>query len=128
MSTTPRRPTEAELVILNVLWDHGPLSVRDIQGFLSEDKPTGYTTALKFLQIMTAKELVERDDSVRPQIYRARLTRAATQRQLLRDLAHRAFGGSVRSLVLQALATKRTSPADLRAIEALIDRHDKGEL
>jgi len=128
MPTAYRRPTEAELAILNVLWDHGPLSVRDIQRVLSQEKPTGYTTALKFLQIMTAKNLVERDDSVRPQIYRARLTRAATQRQLLRDLAQRAFGGSVRSLVLQALATKRTTPADLRAIEALLDRHQKGEL
>jgi BlaI family transcriptional regulator, penicillinase repressor len=127
MKSAPRRPTEAELAILNVLWDHGPLSVREIQFLLSEQKVTGYTTALKFLQIMTAKELVERDDSVRPQIYRARLTRATTQRQLLRDLAKRAFGGSVRSLVLQALATKRTSPADLRAIEELLDRHEQGE-
>jgi BlaI family penicillinase repressor len=128
MPRAPRRPTEAELAILNVLWDHGPLSVREIQGILSREKPTGYTTALKFLQIMTGKELVERDDSVRPQIYRARLTRAATQRQLLRDLAQRAFGGSVRSLVMHALASRRTSPADLRAIEALLHRHDKGEL
>jgi predicted transcriptional regulator len=103
------------------------MTVRDIQNELSHDKPTGYTTALKFLQIMTAKDLVERDDSVRPQIYRARLTRATTQRQLLRDLARRAFGGSVKTLVLQALSTKKTSASDLRAIEALLDRHDKTE-
>ena len=128
MKTPPPRPTEGELAILNVLWDHGPQSVREIQRVQDQEKPTGYTTALKLLQIMTAKGLVDRDDSSRPQIYRARLTRAATQRQLLRDLAQRAFGGSVRSLVLQALATKRTTPADLRAIEALLDRHEKGEL
>jgi BlaI family penicillinase repressor len=127
MRTPPRRPTEAELAILNVLWDHGPLSVREIQRVMDRNKPTGYTTVLKLLQIMTGKALVERDDSSRPQIYRASLTRARTQRQLLRDLAKRAFGGSVNTLVLQALATKKTPAADLRAIEALLDKLEKGD-
>jgi len=127
VKTPPRRPTEGELAILNVLWDHGPLSVREIQRVQDQEKPTGYTTALKLLQIMTVKGLVERDDSARPQIYRARQTRAQTQRQLLRDLMQRAFGGSVKTLVLQALATKQTPAADLRAIEALLSRHEKGE-
>jgi BlaI family transcriptional regulator, penicillinase repressor len=127
MKTPLPRPTEGELAILNVLWDHGPLSVREIQRVQDEQKPTGYTTALKLLQIMTAKGLVDRDDSARPQIYRARQTRAQTQRQLLRDLARRAFGGSVKSLVLQALATRQTSAADLQAIETLLNRHEKGE-
>jgi BlaI family penicillinase repressor len=127
MKTPPPRPTEGELAILNVLWDHGPLSVRAIQRVQDQEKPTGYTTALKLLQIMTAKGLVDRDDSSRPQIYRARQTRAQTQRQLLRDLARRAFGGSVKTLVLQALATKQTSTADLKAIETLLNRYEKGE-
>jgi predicted transcriptional regulator len=127
MKTPPPRPTEGELAILNVLWDHGPLSVRSIQRVQDQEKPTGYTTALKLLQIMTAKGLVDRDDSSRPQIYRARQTRAQTQRQLLRDLARRAFGGSVKTLVLQALATKQTSTADLKAIETLLNRYEKGE-
>jgi predicted transcriptional regulator len=127
MKTPPPRPTEGELAILNVLWDHGPLSVREIQRVQDQEKPTGYTTALKLLQIMTAKQLVDRDDTSRPQIYRARQTRAQTQRQLLRDLARRAFGGSVKTLVLQALATKQTSDADLRAIETLLNRYEKGQ-
>jgi predicted transcriptional regulator len=127
MKTPPPRPTEGELAILNVLWDHGPLSVRSIQRVQDQEKPTGYTTALKLLQIMTAKGLVDRDDSSRPQIYRTRQTRAQTQRQLLRDLARRAFGGSVKTLVLQALATKQTSTADLKAIETLLNRYEKGE-
>jgi predicted transcriptional regulator len=127
MKTPPPRPTEGELAILNVLWDHGPLSVREIQRVQDQEKPTGYTTALKLLQIMTAKQLVDRDDTSRPQIYRARQTRAQTQRQLLRDLARRAFGGSVKTLVLQALATKQTSDADLRTIETLLNRYEKGQ-
>jgi BlaI family penicillinase repressor len=104
------------------LWDAGPRSVREIQHILNETKPTGYTTALKMLQIMTEKGLVDRDESVRPQIYRTRLSRIQTQRRLLADLVHRAFDGSVRELVLQALATKKSSPEELAAIEKLLDR------
>jgi BlaI family transcriptional regulator, penicillinase repressor len=116
------KPTQAELSILRVLWDEGPHSVRDIQKILNAGKPTGYTTVLKLIQIMTEKGLVERDESVRPQIYRARYSQEHTQRQLLRDLVHRAFGGSVKALVMQALAGKKTSAEELAAIEKLLDR------
>jgi len=122
MASKPPRPTDAELGILNVLWEHGPLTVRDIQRTMNEERPTGYTTVLKLLQIMTEKGLVERDEAVRPQIYKPRYSRTHTQRRLLTDLLHRAFDGSVRELVLQALATKKSSPAELDAIEKLLDR------
>ena len=121
-----RRPTEGELAILKVLWSHGPLSVRDIQRILNQDKPTGYTTVLKLIQIMTEKELVSRDEQVRPQIYRARYSLEQTQRQLLKDLLQRAFGGSVKALVLQALSTRKSSPEELEAIEKLLDRMEGG--
>jgi predicted transcriptional regulator len=122
MASKPPRPTDAELSILNVLWEAGPRPVRDIRQIMNEAKPTGYTTVLKLLQIMTEKGLVDRDESVRPQIYRARYTRAQTQRRLLTDLLHRAFDGSVRELVLQALSTKKSTPEELEAIEKLLDR------
>ena len=124
MTSKRRRPTEAELSILGVLWEGGPRSVRDIQRILNESRPTGYTTVLKLMQIMTEKGLVERDESQRPQIYRARYSQEQTQRQLLRDLLDRAFGGSVKDLVLQALATKRSSAEELEAIEELLDRFE----
>ena len=120
------RPTKLELTILRVLWDQGPRSVRDILNILNESKPTGYTTVLKILQIMTDKGLVERDETVRPQIYRARRSQEQTQRQLLSDLVQRAYGGSVKSLVMHALATKKSSPQDLAAIEKLLDRFEGG--
>src|SRR5262245_56737532 len=122
MATTPPRPTDAELAILNVLWDAGPKSVRDVQQILNQARPTGYTTVLKLMQIMTDKGLVDRDENVRPQIYRARYSRSKTQRRLVSDLLHRAFDGSVRELVLQALATRKSSPEELEAIEKLLDR------
>jgi BlaI family transcriptional regulator, penicillinase repressor len=124
MTSKRRRPTEAELGILRVLWDGGPRSVRDIQRILNESRPTGYTTVLKLMQIMTDKGLVERDESQRPQIYRSRYSQEQTQRQLLRDLLDRAFGGSVKELVLQALATRRSSAEELEAMEKLLDRFE----
>jgi BlaI family penicillinase repressor len=122
MPTKPPRPTEAELAILRALWQLGNGSVRDLHRALNETKPTGYTTVLKMIQIMTEKGLVERDETVRPQIYRPRYSQEHTQRQLLRDLLHRAFGGSVRTLVMQALATRKSSPEELATIEKLLDR------
>ena len=120
------RPTKLELSILKVLWEKGPRSVRDIQGILNESKPTGYTTVLKMLQIMYDKGLVDRDESVRPQIYRAKYSQEQTQRHLVSDLLQRAFGGSVKALVMQALATKKSSAKDLEAIEKLLDRIEGG--
>jgi len=121
------RPTQLELTILRVLWDKGPRSVRDIQNTLAESKPTGYTTVLKMLQIMTEKGLVDRDESVRPQIYRAKYSQEQTQRQLLTDLIQRAYGGSVKALVMHALATKKSSAEELKAIEKLLDRFEGGK-
>ena len=77
------RPTEAELTILRVLWEGGPATVREIHKVLSAERPTGYTTVLKLLQIMTEKGLVERDESRRPQVYRPAYSQQQTQRQLL---------------------------------------------
>ena len=126
MAIQQHRPTKLELAILRVLWENGPGSVREIQARMNETKETGYTTALKMLQIMTEKGLVDRDETVRPQIYRARFSQEQTQRQLLKDLVQRAFGGSVKALVMQALATKKSSPEDLEAIEKLLDRFEGG--
>ena len=126
MTSKQPKPTVAELEILQVLWENGPRSVREIQHLMNEAKPTGYTTVLKLLQIMTEKGLVNRDEKQRPQIYRARYPREHTQRQLLRDLAERAFGGSVKALVLQALAGRRSSRKELEEMEKLLERIEGG--
>ena len=118
-------PTTAELEILRVLWERGPHSVREIQQVLNEKKPTGYTTVLKLLQIMTDKGLVDRDETQRPQIYRARYPREHTQRKLVHDLVERAFGGSVKALVLQALAGRKSTRLEIEEMERLLDRIDR---
>jgi len=123
MTHTPPRPTDAELAILRVLWRHGDATVREVLHRYNEDNgtETGYTTILKMLQIMADKGLVVRDDTRRPQVYAARLSEDDTQRQLVRDLLDRAFGGSTKRLVLQALAGERVEEKELRRVERLLD-------
>lgn len=117
-------PTKAELSILRVLWTEGPLSVRDVQAILDRSKPTGYTTVLKIMQIMADKGLVDRDDTVRPQIYRPRYSEDRTQKQILTDLIQRVYGGSVKALVLHAVGTQKPSAEDLEKIRKLLERFE----
>jgi len=120
---TPR-PTDGELAILRILWDKGPCTVRQVYEELSRDRDLGYTTALKLLQVMTDKGLTTREPvGVQQHAYRARYSQAQTQRQLLKDLLERAFGGSMPHLVMQALATKKTSPDELKEIRRLLAAH-----
>lgn len=116
------RPTDAELAILNVLWERGPSTVRDVHEALTARQATGYTTVLKLMQIMTEKGLVVRDESQRAHIYEAKYSEQRTQRQLLTDLANRAFGGSPARLVMQALSGRRASAEELNAIRDLLDK------
>lgn len=117
------RPTEAELEILRVLWERGPQTVREVHETLSASasKDTGYTTTLKLLQKMTEKNLVRRDESRRSHVYEPMVRAEHTQKQLVRDLLHRAYGGSPGRLVMQALSEERASPDELAEIRRLID-------
>lgn len=121
------RPTDAELEILRVLWHERQATVRQVHAALNAGRADGpgYTTVLKLMQIMTAKGLVDRDESQRPQMYTSRYGQADTQRQLVRDLLRRAFGGSHRQLVLQVLADQKASAAELQEIEALLKRFEE---
>jgi predicted transcriptional regulator len=113
------------LTILRVLWKRGPSTVREVHDVLYRKRATGYTTVLKMLQIMTEKGLVTRDKSQRSHIYKARLAREQTQRQLVRDLLRRAFGGSARQLVTLALTSERVSPEEAAELRRLIDRLER---
>jgi predicted transcriptional regulator len=118
MTGRRRKPTDAELAILRVLWSRGPSTVRQIAERMGRE--TGYTTILKLLQIMTEKRLVVRDESARTHIYEAAYTRDQTERQLVADLLDRVFDGSAAKLVLQALSTSKASPEELDEIKKLI--------
>jgi len=118
MKDPRRKPTDAELGILRVLWSRGPSTVRQVAETLGRE--AGYTTVLKLLQIMTEKRLVVRDEAERTHIYDAAYTQDQTQRQLVTDLLDRVFDGSAAQLVLQALATNKTSPEELDEIRKLL--------
>lgn len=119
------KPSEAELRILHVLWSRDGCTVRDVHDVLHADDGTGYTTALKFLQLMHAKGLVDRDDSQRAHVYRAAVSKERTQKKFLVDLVQRVFEGSSSQLVLHALGSQRTSPDELREIRTLLNKLDK---
>ena len=117
------RPTPAELGILRVLWKIGSGTVREIQEALAEDEPTGYTTVLKFLQIMHGKGLVTRDESRRAHVYRAQLSQDQAQRDMTTQLIDRVFDGSTSKLVLAALGDEPpTSAEELAEIRQMLDR------
>ena len=123
MRTFLPRPTDAELAILRVLWEHGPSTVRQVHEALADTRDTGYTTTLKLMQIMADKGLVIRDESARTHIYASAVNEAQTQGQLVKDLVDRAFGGSAKALVLRALSAEGTTAEELSEIRKLIENY-----
>ena len=124
--TSPPRPTDGELDILQVLWQQGPSTVRQVQTVLNRRKRTGYTTVLKLMQIMAAKGLLVRNESQRSHVYRPQVPADKTQRQLVADLTERVFRGSAQKLVMQALSSRNVSRAELCEIRALLDKMERG--
>lgn len=122
------KPTEGELAILNLLWDRGQATAREVFDALYREEGGGYTTALKMLQVMHAKGLVDRDDHQRAHVYRAAVSRDTTQRALVSDLVKRLFGGRPAALALSALGNDRRPTADeLDQIRSLLDRIEREE-
>ena len=126
MMRIQNRPTDAELAILQVLWDRGSSTVRQVHDALSALQGTGYTTTLKLMQIMARKGLVTRDESERTHVYRAAIKKEATQRQMAADLVDRVFGGSAAELVLRVLSHKRASRAEIAEIRRMLDECEGG--
>ncbi len=122
---TPK-PTDAELAVLRVLWQRGPSTVREVWEQLSPKQRTGYTTALKIMQIMVAKGLLSRDERDRSHIYRAARSEEQTQRQVVGHLLDRLFSGSASKLVMQALAGRKATPEELTEIRKLLDEMEGG--
>jgi predicted transcriptional regulator len=123
MSKTPiPKPTESELEILQVLWQHGPSTVRFANDQLSQRREVGYTTTLKLLQLMLDKGLVLREDDSKTHIYRAAVREEETQGLLLDRFVDAAFGGSAMKMVMQALGSHPTSAAELAEIRSLLNQ------
>ncbi|TNE89082.1 MAG: BlaI/MecI/CopY family transcriptional regulator [Deltaproteobacteria bacterium] len=117
-----KKPTDTELEILNVLWQHGPSTVRQVHDVLSAERDLGYTTVLKMLQVMFEKGFVVRDTSSRSHIYTPTHSEKAMKGNLVADLVDRAFAGSPTRLVLAALSERPASAEEIDAIRALLDQ------
>ena len=119
-----RKPTDAELAILRVLWTRGPSTVREVAEAMGRE--SAYTTVLKLLQIMTDKGLVRRDESDRTHVYKATASEVQTKRQLVTELVNKVFEGSAGKLVMQALSAGKASPDEIAEIRKLLDAHRGG--
>lgn len=115
------RPTDAELEVLNVLWQHGPCSVRFVNDKMNENKEVGYTTTLKIMQIMLEKGLADRDTSSKKHLYEAAIPQETTQQHLLKKLADMAFGGNSIQLAMRALDDQRASQEEIDSLRQLLD-------
>ncbi len=115
------QPTKTELNILRILWVNGESTVREVHEALNEEEASGYTTALKMLQVMHQKGLVKRDDSQRAHVYAAAVSKMETQSTFLSDMVNRLFDGSTSQMVLQALGNSpKADEAQLEKIQALL--------
>ncbi len=117
----PTKPTGAELEVLQVLWDSGPVTVRDVHNALKSTHSTGYTTVLKIMQIMFEKGLLYRDESTRAHVYSAAVNQEETQGQFVNEIVSKVFAGSTSQLVVRALDGK-SSKKEIAEIRAILNR------
>ena len=119
------KPTESELEILQIIWQRGLATVREVHEELGKTKDVGYTTTLKLMQIMHEKGLVKRDESMRTHVYQSAVNKEKTQKHLVGKMIDSLFGGSSTQLVLQALGEQKASPEELAQIQILLDNLKK---
>jgi len=116
------KPTDSELEIMQLLWEHGPLTVRQLNDKLNKNRRVGYTTTLKIMQIMTEKGLLSRNTDQRSHVYAPTLQPEEVQSNVLDHVVKTVFRGSRSSLILQALGSHRSSAEELAEIKALIEK------
>lgn len=119
------KPTESELEILQILWEKGSCTVRDVHEILEKNKDSGYTTTLKLMQIMHEKGLVDRDTSSKTHIYHALQNQEKTQQHLVNKMIDNVFNGSAARMVMQALGNHTTSKDEINAIKEYLDQLSK---
>ena len=116
----PVEPTKSELEILQALWKLGPSTVRDVNNELIKVKDTNYTTTLKFMQLMTEKGLLTRDESQMKHIYSVAEEEQKTKAHMLDKFVDSMYNGSASKLVMQLIGNKKTSQQELQEIKDLL--------
>ncbi|GAA4308447.1 BlaI/MecI/CopY family transcriptional regulator [Mucilaginibacter gynuensis] len=121
----PIEPTKSELEILQVLWEHGPSTVRAVNDELVKQKDVNYTTTLKLMQIMADKGILKRDESQMKHIYSVVQEEQETKSHLLDKFVDSMYKGSASKLVMQLLGNKKTSQAELDEIKDLLKKFEE---
>jgi len=121
----PSKPHESEMEILQVLWEQGPSTVRDVHEILSEKKESGYTTTLKLMQIMNEKGLLTRNNEAKSHVYSAAVKKQSIQKQVVSKMIENLFRGSSANLVMHALGNHRASKEEIREIKKYLDEIEK---
>ena len=121
------KPTESELEILQIMWEKGQCSVRDVHEELAINKDAGYTTTLKLMQIMLEKGLVKRNASAKTHLYKAIISKDEAQRGVLDKILSTVFKGSTSDLVIQALGQHRASKDEIDAIKDYLKQFENGD-
>lgn len=115
-------PTRSELEILQVLWEKGPSTVRDVNNELLKQREVNYTTTLKQMQVMTDKGLLDRDQGQMKHIYSAAVEEKKLKGYLVGKFVDSMYKGSAGKLVVELLESKDTSPQDLQDIKDMIKK------
>jgi BlaI family transcriptional regulator, penicillinase repressor len=119
------QPTESELDILQVLWQKGSATVREIHDVLEKQRDIGYTTTLKTMQIMTEKQLLDRDTTTRTHVYSPRISQENTQKQFLSKMKNDLFNGSASRMVIGALNHGSLSTQEIDEIREYLKQFEK---
>ena len=118
-------PTPAELEVLNILWEQGPSTVREVIQGLPTRRQRGYTTVMSLLNVMFDKGLLNREPDGRAFRYSPRAKKSKTLKAMLGDLLGRAFDGSSSSLVTHLLEQATPNRDELDAIRAAIESYEQ---
>jgi predicted transcriptional regulator len=121
----PQKPTASELEILQVLWEHGPSTVREVHEQLNEKRSMGYTSVLKLMQIMTAKGAVRRNEEQRAHVYEAVEPAEKTKQRFALDVLQRVFDGSASELMLHALAGHKATREEMEELRRLLRDYER---
>jgi predicted transcriptional regulator len=121
------KPTESELEILQILWEHGPLTVRQVNEKLNLQRKVGYTTTLKIMQIMAEKKILTRDTAQRSHVYASALPPDQVKSSILDHVLNTVFQGNRSSLIVQALGNRSVSAEELVEIKRVIEEMEENK-
>ncbi len=120
------KPSDAELEILQIIWELEPVSVKDIHEVISKSKSVGYTTTLKQIQRMLEKDLLKREKVGKSHLYASKINKEDTQHHLFDRLLNSVFKGSAMNLAMHALGKTKANADEIEMLRKMLDKMEGG--